>query len=78
MHSGYLANKDREVSEMQEYYDLEKNKVMNSISKLSLRVKNIEEALKTASNIKQYIQVFDDLYDVEFYGDAKRNIQYNR
>lgn len=61
---------------MQEYYDLEKNKVRNALTKLSLRVENISEALKTTSHVKQYVQVFDDLYGVEFYGNAKRNIPY--
>ena len=61
---------------MQEYYDLEKNKVRNALTKLSLRVENITEALKSTSRVKQYVQVFDDLYGVEFYGDAKRNIPY--
>lgn len=61
---------------MQEYYDLEKNKVRNALERLSLRVENIREALKTTSHIKQYVQAFEDLYDVEFYGNAKRNIPY--
>lgn len=61
---------------MQEYYDLEKNKVRNALTKLALRVENISEALKSTSKVKQYVQVFDDLYGVEFYGDARRNIPY--
>lgn len=61
---------------MQEYYDLEKNKVCNALEKLALRVENIREALKTTSHIKQYVQAFEDLYDVEFYGNARRNIPY--
>lgn len=61
---------------MQEYYDLEKNKVRNAITKLSLRVENITEALKLTSRVKQYVQVFDDMYAIEFYGNQKRNIPY--
>ena len=61
---------------MQQYYDLEKNKVRNAISKLQLRVENISESLKKASKTKQYVQVFDDMYDIEFYGDTERNIPY--
>ena len=61
---------------MQEYYDLEKNKVRNALTKLALRVENISEALKSTSKTKQYVQVFDDLYGVEFYGNTKRNIPY--
>ena len=61
---------------MQEYYDTEKNKVRNAITKLSLRVENINEALKSTSRVKQYVQVFDDMYSIEFYGNAKRNIPY--
>ena len=61
---------------MQEYYDTEKNKVRNALTKINLRVENIMEALKSTKHVKQYVQVFDDLYSVEFYGDAKRNIPY--
>lgn len=61
---------------MQEYYDTEKVRVLNALSKLELRIKNISEALKTTSQVKQHVQVFDDLYSVEFYGDTKRNIPY--
>ena len=61
---------------MQEYYDIEKNKVRNALTKLSLRIENITEALKSTSHVKQYVQVFDDLYSIEFYGDTKRNIPY--
>ena len=61
---------------MQEYYDLEKNKVRNALTKLALRVENISEILKSTSKSKQYVQVFDDLYGIEFYGDSKRNIPY--
>lgn len=61
---------------MQQYYDLERNRVCNAISRLQLRVENTMEALEKASKVKQYVQVFDDLYDVEFYGNPKRNIPY--
>lgn len=61
---------------MQEYYDLEQNKVYNALSKLSLRVENVSESLKSTSKSKQYVQVFDDLYNVEFYGNSRRNIPY--
>ena len=61
---------------MQEYYDTEKNKVRNALTKINLRVENIMEALKSTKHVKQYVQVFDDLYSVEFYGDTKRNIPY--
>lgn len=61
---------------MQEYYELEKKKVQNALARLALRVSNITEALKSNSNVKQHVEVFDDLYGVEFYGDTKRNIPY--
>lgn len=61
---------------MQEYYDLEKTKVQNALAKLALRIKNINEALKMTSHAKQFNEVFDDLYNVEFYGDTSRNIPY--
>lgn len=61
---------------MQEYYDSEKSKVFHALNKLALRTDNIREALKSNSHIKQYVQAFDTLYDVEYYGNAKRNIPY--
>ena len=61
---------------MEEYYDSEKNKVMNAIEKLALRVENIREALKTTNRVKQYVEVFDNVYGLEFYGNDKRNIPY--
>lgn len=61
---------------MQEYYDLEKTKVQNALAKLALRIKNVTEALKMTSRTKQFVEVFDDLYDVEFCGDTSRNIPY--
>lgn len=61
---------------IQEYYDTEKTKVMNAIQKLSLRVENINEIMNSSIAGKQYVQVFDDLYDVEYYGDSERNIPY--
>ncbi len=78
METIYQANieANNKAVAMQEYYDLEKNKVRNALTKLALRVENVTEALKTTSHVKQYVQVFDDLYGVEFYGDAKRNIPY--
>lgn len=61
---------------MQEYYDLEKKKVQNALARLALRVDNITEALKSNSRAKQFVEVFDDLYGVEFYGNTARNIPY--
>lgn len=61
---------------MQEYYDVEKIKVRNALAKLNLRIENILDGLKYADAIQQYVEVFDDLYGVEYYGDTKRNIPY--
>lgn len=61
---------------IQEYYDTEKTKVMNAIQKLSLRVQNINEIMNSSIAGKQYVQVFDDLYDIEYYGNSERNIPY--
>ena len=74
----YIANieANNKAVAMQEYYDTEKNKVRNALTKLSLRVENIMDALKTTSHIKQYVQAFDDMYDIEFYGFSSRNIPY--
>lgn len=62
---------------IQEYYDTEKTKIMNAIQKLSLRVDNITEIMNSSTTGKQYAQAFDDLYDVEFYGDSSRNIPFS-
>ena len=61
---------------VQQYYDLEKNKICNAISKLQLRVEGLTEAISQANHIKQYVQVFDDLYDIEYYGNTARNLPY--
>lgn len=59
---------------VQEYYDREKSKVFNAISSLALKIQNIEEALKSASHVRQYCESFQDMYGVEFYENEKRNI----
>ena len=61
---------------IQEYYDLEKSKVRNALTRLALRVDNAIEALKSSSAVKQHVEAFDDLYRVELYGDSQRNIPY--
>lgn len=61
---------------MREYYDLETNKIKNAIAKLSLRVENTINLMNSNMISKQYVQAFDDYYDVEFYGNNKRNIPY--
>ena len=61
---------------IQEYYDTEKTKVINAIQKLSLRVENINDIMNSSITGKQYVQVFDDLYDIEYYGNSERNIPY--
>ena len=61
---------------IQEYYDTEKTKVINAIQKLSLKVQNINEIMNSSVAGGQYIQVFDDLYDIEYYGNSDRNIPY--
>jgi len=78
METIYQANieANNKAVAMQEYYDLEQHRVRNALTKLALRVENVTDALRTTSHVKQYVQVFDDLYGVEFYGDAKRNIPY--
>ena len=62
---------------MQEYYDLEKSKVLNAIHKVGLRADNILQAIKTSNKVKQFVEVFDDMYDIEFYGNPKRNIPFS-
>ena len=78
MQTIYSANikANNKAVAIQEYYDTEKTKVMNSIQKLSLRVKNINDIMNSSITGKQYVQTFDDLYDVEYYGNSERNIPY--
>lgn len=61
---------------IQEYYDMEKIKVINAIQKLTLRVQNVEEIMNASITGEQYVQTFDDLYDVEYSGNSERNIPY--
>lgn len=75
IYSANISANNKAVA-IQEYYDTEKTKVMNAIQKLSLRVENINEIMNSSNAGKQYVQVFDDLYDVEYYGDQERNIPY--
>lgn len=75
MYAANIETNNKAVA-IQEYYDTEKTKVLNSIQKLSLRVDNVNEIMNSSIAGKQYVQVFDDLYDVEFYGNSERNIPY--
>lgn len=75
IYSANIETNNKAVA-MQEYYDLEKNKVRNALTKLALRVESMSEILKSTGRAHQYVQVFDDLYGVEFYGDTRRNIPY--
>lgn len=59
---------------IQEYYDREKSKVFNAIAALALKIENIEQALKSASHVKQYCESFQDMYGIEFYENENRNI----
>lgn len=61
---------------IQEYYNSEQTKAVNSIQKLSLRLKNIKDIMNTYISGKQYVEVFNDLYGIEFYGNSERNIPY--
>ena len=61
---------------IQEYYDSEKAKVFHSIDKLALRINCLQESLRSNKKIQEYVEVFDDLYNIEFYGNESRNIPY--
>ena len=65
---------NNKVVAIQEYYDREKNKIINSLANLYLKVQNLEDALKNTSRVQQYTESFDDMYNIEFYGNADRNI----
>lgn len=61
---------------IQEYYDTEKSKVFHAIDKIVLRANTLEESIKTGKRIQEYVEVFDSLYNLELYGNEKRNIPY--
>lgn len=72
----YMANVEANNTAvaMQEYYDSERDKVMGDIEKLSMRIRNISEAMKNGERSKQYVETFDTLYNIDYYGDNTRNI----
>lgn len=59
---------------IQQYYDTEKIKTVNSILKLAMRIKNIKETMDSSFAGQQYSEVFDDLYDIDYSGSPERNI----
>lgn len=61
---------------IQQGFDTEKSKISSMISKLQLRIDSLNESMKNSVNGEHYSQVFDDYYDIEFYGNAERNIPY--
>ena len=61
---------------MQEYYEIAKSKVLNAIQKVGMRADNMLQAIKTSSKVKQFVEVFDDMYNIEFYGNSGRNIPF--
>lgn len=76
--TAYEANieANNKAVSIQEYYDTEKSKVFHAIDKIALRVKNLEESLRSNKRIQEYVEVFDSLYNLELYGDESRNIPY--
>lgn len=61
---------------IQEYYDTEKSLVLHAIDKIVLRANNLQESLKTNKKIQEYVEVFDNLYGLEMYGNEERNLPY--
>lgn len=61
---------------MQEYYDSEKIKIMQELDNLALRIKNVSSSLKASRVAEQHVESFNNFYNLEFYGDAERNIPY--
>ena len=72
----YLANVEtnNKAVSLQEYYDTEKDKINNSIDKLTQRVDNLSDIIRSSVRTQEYVEVFDDLYRIEFYGNKSRNI----
>ena len=61
---------------MQEYYDSEKIRIMQELDNLALRIKNASSSLKANRVSEQYVESFNNYYNIEFYGDTDRNIPY--
>ena len=61
---------------IQEYYDTEKTRVFHAIDKILLRIQSLEESIRSNKRIQEYVEVFDNLYNIELYGNEKRNIPY--
>ena len=61
---------------IQEYYDSEKSKVFHAIDKIALRIRCLQDSLKSSKRIQEYVEVFDNLYNLELYGNEERNIPY--
>ena len=61
---------------IQEYYDTEKSLVLHAIDKIVLRANNLQESLKTNKKIQEHVEVFDNLYGLEMYGNEERNLPY--
>ena len=76
--TAYEANieTNNKAVSIQEYYDTEKIKVFHSIDKIALRIKCLQESLKSNKRIQEYVEVFDSLYNIELYGNENRNIPY--
>lgn len=61
---------------MQEYYDSEKIRIMQELDNLALRIKNASSSLKANRISEQYVESFNNYYNLEFYGDTDRSIPY--
>ena len=61
---------------MQEYYDSEKIRILQELDNLSLRIKNVTSSLKSNKISEQYVESFNNYYNLEFYGNNNRNIPY--
>lgn len=59
---------------MEEYYNIEKEKLVSDITNLSLRCDNIVDSLNINKNTQCAVLNFDNFYDIDFIGDNKRNI----
>jgi hypothetical protein len=76
--TAYEANieANNKAVSIQEYYDSEKSKVFHAIDKIALRINCLQDSLRSNKRIQEYVEVFDNLYNLELYGDESRNIPY--
>ena len=59
---------------MQEYYAAEKDRVVQEIQELQMRINSIYDSINNGGSTAQYNEAFNTLYGVDYYGNDDKNI----